>query len=261
MLPLEIAQVPPLAFRYSICTLVTNWDEYERMWTSFVAKGFTADKAEFLYIDNREKNQYEAFAGLNALLHKARGEYVVLCHQDIELLEDGIEKLDQRIAELNQMDAQWALLGNAGASRIQKMYLHISHRDRRFQSEGPFPARVHSLDENFIVLRKAAHLGFSADLGGFHFYGTDLCLQADFRGYHAYVVDFNVWHKGQGVMNPHYFEVKAKMLQKYRRALRTRWIQTPTTRLFLHRTAVATWFFNRKWVSYLLKQWYKLLPK
>ena len=46
---------------FSICTLVTRHAEYAAMLESFAARGFTADKAEFLYLDNSNAHHWDAF--------------------------------------------------------------------------------------------------------------------------------------------------------------------------------------------------------
>src|ERR1700722_9660723 len=74
--------------RFSICTLVTNGGEYAGMVESFVSHGFTPADCEFLYIDNSESNRFDAFGGYNVFLSEARGDFIVLCHQDIILLDD-----------------------------------------------------------------------------------------------------------------------------------------------------------------------------
>ena len=51
--------------RYSVCTLVNDADDYGAMVESFRAKGFREPDCEFLYVDNRTENRFDAFAGYN----------------------------------------------------------------------------------------------------------------------------------------------------------------------------------------------------
>jgi len=51
-------QAENYAFEFSICTLVTRKQEYNEMLQSFLAKGFSEDKCEFIYADNTEKKQF-----------------------------------------------------------------------------------------------------------------------------------------------------------------------------------------------------------
>jgi hypothetical protein len=120
-----------------------------------------------------------------------------LCHQDILLLEDGRTELEQRLNDLTAHDPEWALCGNAGGVSSTRLAIRISdpYGENQFS---PFPARVTALDENFIVIRRQANLALSHDLSGFHFYGADLCMIADFLGRSAYVIDFHLRHKSAG---------------------------------------------------------------
>ncbi len=71
------------------------------MLASFDNKGFHDPDCEFIYVNNSEENNYDAYSGYNLFLNIASGEFVILCHQDILLIDDGREKLDKIIAELD----------------------------------------------------------------------------------------------------------------------------------------------------------------
>lgn len=221
------------ALRYSICTLVTNPEEYASFKESFEAGGFTSDTCEYLYLDNSQGNRFEAFGGYNLFLQEAQGTYIILCHQDVELLVDGRARLDAVLAELTAKDAQWGLCGNAGAKTDGSLALRITDPNTGPISQGgPFPVRVISLDENFIVVRREANLALSHDLSGFHLYGTDLCLNADSLGLHAYVIDFHLLHKSGGNPDESFERLRLRMRDKYRRVLRPRWQHMTTYRSF-----------------------------
>jgi hypothetical protein len=214
---------------FSIGTLMTRPDEYKEMIQSFIHAGFDPDTCEFLYINNQAGNQVDAFAGLNLLLQAAQGKYVVLCHQDIRLDFDRREVLETRIAELNQIDPRWAVLGNAGMDDDGRFCANISHPPVHNPAgnlpaerllAGSLPSRCQSLDENFLVLKRDSGLRFSVDLTGFHFYGTDICQMARTLGYSAWVVNFHLLHKSHGKKDEHFvlaaknLEAKLKRLQQ-----------------------------------------------
>jgi len=100
--------------KYSVCTLVTKHDQYQEMLDSFRAGGFIPSNSEFIYVDNSQSNKYDGYSATNRFLLVARGEYIILCHQDIRLHADKVEVLDRKIEELNMLDPHWAALGNAG---------------------------------------------------------------------------------------------------------------------------------------------------
>lgn len=222
---------------FSICTLVNKPKLYDRMLRTFTAGGFTGSDVEYLYVDNSRGNAYDAYAGLNCLLSQARGEYVILCHQDVALIEDGRAELVARLAELDARDPLWAVAGNAGGlepadsfgNRAKgRVAIRITDITSTEHDLPGLPLRAISLDENFILVRNEARLAFSADLSGFHLYGTDICLQAEARGRTSYVIDFHLLHDGLGGMNG-FKECQAALEKKFLHYFRRRRIMTTCT--------------------------------
>lgn len=179
---------------FSVRSLVTDAGQHRRMAESFVAHGFGADRTEYLYADNRSGNAADGYGGLGRLIAAARGTFVICRHQDVEAVDDGAAPL----AELDRHDPARAVAANAGAARgvaPRRISDNIGGPDQRAD---PFPAAVEAVDENFIVLRRAALMAPSRDLAGFHLYGLDLRLQARLLGWSAYVIDFPLRHHGRG---------------------------------------------------------------
>lgn len=225
----EVSVLTESEIVYSFCSLVTDLAEYRAMVDAFRAKGFTSVDCEFLYVDNSETNRLDAFVAYNRFLQLARGRYIVLCHQDILPLQDGRERLDFLLDELSAKDANWALCGNAGGQTNGEYVVRITHGNAHNMTVGgPCPARVMSLDENFIVARRDANLALSHDLSGFHWYGSDLCIIADILGWHAYVIDFHIYHRSTGNMKEDYRAKATAFREKYAYAFRSRWQYVPT---------------------------------
>jgi hypothetical protein len=216
----------PETIRFTIATLVNDQAQYDAMRASFEAGGFDTSSCEYLFIDNRGTEQTCAFRGLNAMLDVARGHYIILCHQDVRLITDTSDTLWNRLAALEQVDPNWALAGNAGAVSPGKLAIRITDPHGADRRVGTLPARVMSLDENFIVVRRSARIGFSRDLSGFHFYGADICLNADIMGYSAYVIDFHIAHLSAGNKAQAFEDMEAQFRAKWSRALAPRWMQT-----------------------------------
>ena len=220
--------------RYSIGTLVTDHDMYHGMKESFAAKGFVEPDCEFLTIDNTSEQVADAYTGLNTLLNAASASIVILCHQDILLLEDDITALDRRLAELSELDPHWAVAGNAGGVAPGELTIRISDKHGDDQARGgSFPVRVMALDENLLIVRKDTRVGFSGNLTGFHMYGGDICLVADIMGYGSYVIDFHVRHLGAGTTGPSFARSIADFTSKWQHALRHRTFQTTCARVEL----------------------------
>jgi len=220
----EIDDVGPI---FSILTLVNRPDLYEALLESFKAHKFDAPRTEYIYIDNSESNRCDAYAGLGLLIAKARGRYLILCHQDVRCVDQGFDDLLARIKSLDKAEPHWALAGNAGRDREGRPLMCISDRSGANQREGDLPAEAVSLDENFIVLKRSAQLAPSVDLKGWHLYGADLCLQARMRGLKALVIDFHLLHEsGTLRIDQSYFDCLEALEAKYASLFRTRTIYT-----------------------------------
>jgi hypothetical protein len=226
--------------RFSICTLVTRPAEYTQMAESFLAKGFGPADCEYLCLDNSRSNRFDAFYGYNLFLSEARGDYVILCHQDILLDRDGRVELEARLTELSSLDPHWAICGNAGGVALGRRAVRISDPHGQDQRRGPFPIRATALDENFLLVRREANLALSRDLKGFHFYGADLCIIADVLGWTTWVIDFHLSHKSEGPVNADFYRMRKAVARKYRRAMRPRWIVTTVTDFFVSGSRTAS---------------------
>ncbi|WP_341632044.1 hypothetical protein [Sphingomonas agri] len=205
---------------------MTDHDEYAEMVRSFQAGGFHGDDCEYLYLDNSHGNAFDAFQGGNIFLREAAGEIIILCHQDVLLLNDDRRTLETRLAELQALSPDWALCGNGGGTPSGELVIRVSDPHGEDQSLGSFPTLATALDENFIVVRREANLALSHDLTGFHLYGADLCILADVLGWSAWVIDFHLRHKSAGQYSPAFFEAVTAVREKYRRAFRTRQVTT-----------------------------------
>ncbi len=212
--------------RYTIASIINDHAQLEAMHCSFRAGGFNFSDCEYMYIDNSKGEQICAYSGLNALLNEARGRHVILCHQDVRLLTDMRTDLDARLAELDEHDAAWALAGNAGGVGAGQLAVRITDPHGANQKVGTFPSHVMSLDENFIVVRREARIGFSNNLSGFHFYGADICLNAATAGWNAYVIDFHLAHLSAGKKDESFTASQDAFRTKWSNAFAPRWMQT-----------------------------------
>lgn len=217
---------------FSICTMVTNWEEYGEFVSSLVDHEFTEACCEFIVVDNSEVNSADAYCALNEFLQASSARYIMLCHHDIVLLEDDLNHLLKILHQLDSIDPNWALCGNAGYTDRGRPAFNLSHPLGIAISGEPYPSKVVSLDENFIIARREANLALSRDLGGFHHYGADLCIIADVLGWNAYVIDFKLHHKSVGTVDDRYRSSRLRILTKYRRAFRPRWLYVPVRQPF-----------------------------
>lgn len=231
--------------RYSFCSLVTNPGQYADMVGSFRTRGFDGPDVEFLYADNTGGNGHDGYAGLGTMIHKARGRYVILIHQDILAIDDRAQ-LDTVLGDLTARDPDWAVAGNAGATArgkvARRMTSYMGYDDRM----GDLPAKVETLDEDMLILRREANLAPSRDLEGFHLYGTDLVQQAVFRGWSAYVIDFHVEHLGLSEIDDAFITAIDAFRDKYRRATRPKLLSTAVTHVGFGREFLKSFRHRRR---------------
>ena len=257
MSPICINKEKEYRFTYSICTLVTRKEEYVEMVDSFIKAGFDEVRCEYLYIDNSVATNADAFKGLNRFLLEGQGKYIILCHQDILLHDKVFDDLAQQIKLIDSVDSNWAILANAGGINLKHVAMHLTQNSGNRLLENILPLKAITVDENFMVIKRSANLALSADLRGFHMYGTDICLIADILGYSSYIVDFNLTHKSDGNADASFYLLKKQLMHKYRRALRGRFISTTITRLYLSGSKSNFYLFNTPVIMFLVRQYYK----
>ncbi len=246
-------------YLFSVCTLVSRPDEYREMLDSFQKAGFGEDRCEYLYIDNSEgTNALEAYQGINRFLRAAKGKYLILCHQDILLDYDRADDLIKKIHEVDAADPNWAVLGNAGGVNLKYLSLYVVQSSGPMLYETNFPLKTMTLDENFLVVRAAANLCLSNDLSGFHLYGTDICLMADILGYNAYVIEFKLLHKSLGNVDRSFFDLESRLIAKYSRALRPRFIRTPFARFYIAGGKLRTFAGNNAIMLFFARKYYQI---
>lgn len=254
----KISTSPISEFKYSVCTLVSRQSEYSGMMASFIKAGFTENDCEYLYVDNSDSNEFEAFAGINKFLREARGEFVIICHQDILINIDDRLKLEQQIKLVTEMDSNWAVLGNAGVNDMYNISMVVTHHDGQSIQKGTLPSRVQSLDENFLLIKASANLAVAGDLSGFHLYGIDLCLVAECLGYRAYAIDFHLTHNGRGVLDESFHRLSKNLSAKYSVFFRARYIRSTMTSFYLSSNHLINQIMSIGLIRSFARQYYKI---
>ena len=235
-------------FSFSICTMVTDMGEYTQMKNSFTENGFA--ECEYLVLENVGSNNFDAYSGIRRLLQEASGKYIIIVHQDVRC-KDSMAHLELKLEELQKTDSLWARCGNAGANGYKNFIYNIENKGKIIRCKN-LPARVSSLDENLLIVKNDSHLTVSADIKGFHFYGTDLCIIADFLGYHCYVIDFLVEHLSGGNIE-NMLQYQPEFIKQYGHKLRHRFIQTTCTKFELSHSRSRNKFLNSPFVFFWVK--------
>jgi hypothetical protein len=201
---------------FHVCTIANKLDMYANMKASFIEAGFTENKCRYSLFDNSQGNIYEPYSTFKIIQSNTSEPYIVFCHQDILINQGhGFEQLIKVIKELDKKDPRWAVLGNAGVNNDYEFVVKIADPNNFKPWTGEFPQRVHSLDENFLVIKSSANFTSSDKLSGFHLYGADLCLNAIINEYSCYVIDFYITHLSGGNRDRNFWSLKAKFQEKW----------------------------------------------
>lgn len=240
---------------YSICTLVTDWVEYDLMKDSFAKAGFDDQNSEFLVADNTAGNIFDAYEALNRFLNEAKGTYIILVHQDVRCI-DNKQSLQKILQRLSKDDDRWAVCGNAGANGYHKEFAWIQNGGRDIKTITT-PTRVNSLDENFLVINNRFRFGLSYNIGGFHFYATDLCQHAIFSGLHCYVIPFMVNHLSLGNLEA-LEEATEGFVSAYGEKFESRFVQTTCTKFYLSGSRSGNRFYNSPFIFFWVKAWQRI---
>lgn len=224
-------------------TLVTRFEEYNEMVDSAKKLGFDREDVKFYYFDNKNSNAFDGYSGLNHALKICKSEYMIFCHQDILFHYDDYGKLFDCINELENIDGNWAVAGNAGKNEKGEYFINITDPNGE-QKIGNLPASVMSLDENFMIINMKHNIGCSQLLAGFHLYATDLCQNAINLGLNCYVIDFHLYHKSSGSLDKNFYVSIENYISMVKKRKTTQIIYTACTKFFVSNNIMLNKIFN-----------------
>jgi len=170
-------------------------------------------RIEILCIDNCT-NRWSVPQALNLGLDRAQAPVIVFCHQDVWMPEGWLDRSLSQMALIERTDPRWGVAGVMGVGFDGAFAGHVKdpHTNRPF---GRLPRKVQSLDEVCLMIRRTSGLRFDENLGGYHFYGADLCLQARMKGMECYAVDAPVGHLSGGRCDESFCEMARRFCAKW----------------------------------------------
>jgi len=170
---------------------------------------------ELIALDNTKGRFTSAAAALNLGATRAKGKYIIFVHQDVTFPPTWLSSILDQIAIVDKVNAQWGVLGLMGVTAKGSWAGHIIDRYGHLHLP-PLPCEVQSLDEVCLVVRKDSSLFFDEQLGGFHFYAADLCLQAATRHLPNFAIDACVHHLGRGTRDAAFWNAADALCNKWR---------------------------------------------
>jgi hypothetical protein len=228
------------AYGFDVYTFVTDEAHYEAMRASFAASGMEPPLARFV----RLTADGDPFRAIGRLFATSAQRCAILCHQDVRLGEGaGAKELLAALAQLDALDPGWAVAGTAGVTNDLRLVRRLTD-PYGASTPGVLPARVVSLDENFLVFNPRRAPRCSIGLSGFHFYGTDVCLNAAAKGGAAYVIDFPLTHLSAGRFDDGYRETRDRLRDVWNGRFVFRYVGTTTELVFLSRSQLLQRLFG-----------------
>lgn len=255
-----------------VFTFVTDESLYAEMVDSFERAGFTSDRACFEQLRNDPVSGVpEPYSTLSHLVARRKEPFFILCHQDVRADRgDSFDTLVWALKELDRLEPRWAAAGNAGGTSSLRLIRHVSDPHGTDTAEKS-PIEVETLDENFLVVRTGTGARCSPGLSGFHFYGTDFCLNAKAVGRTSHVIDFRLSHLSGGTKSLAYEQSREALVRHWSRGDWARYVRSTTEVLFfsrsglLRRTAgsevVRRVFKNRRSLGWLAGLLFRARPR
>jgi hypothetical protein len=143
----------------------------------------------------------------NDAIDRSMNDLMVFAHQDILFATSWMADLQRALQSLEVTDPNWGVLGCYGETRDddERGYI-LSGAQGTIGKAFTQPAQVQTLDEIVLILRKSSGLRFDERLPNFHFYGTDICMEAAKNGRKAYAIPaFCIHNAAETVMLPKEF--------------------------------------------------------
>ncbi len=170
---------------------------------------------ELISMDNTQGRFTSAADALNCGADKAKDEYIMFIHQDVSFSSDWLSGVLDQISHVEKTSKQWGVMGLMGVRAKGGFSGHIIDLHGHLYNP-PLPCEVASLDEVCLIIRKDSGLRFDESLGGFHLYGTDLCLQANVKGLTNFAIDACLHHHGQGNKDLAFWNTAERLCAKWR---------------------------------------------
>ena len=197
----DLLALPPPANlpSLSVVVVVNDWAEFDQHMSRSPLR--TGQRHEWILFDNTENRLSGDLCNLYCRgLEQARGDLVIFAHQDVFFPPGWEQDFANAVDELARTDPDWGVIGSVGIAAMATIMSDsclVGHwcDPRGYRFNGPLPAPVQSLDEQWLCIRRNSGVTFDENLPGLHCYGVDICMQARARGLQCYAIDSFVWHK------------------------------------------------------------------
>lgn len=185
-------------------------------------------KCELILIDNTKERFESAAKALNYGARKAKGDYIMFIHQDVDLCSNTwLEEVEKVLTKL----PNFGIVGVAGVKDVKGVITNIKHGKPprlagRIQIKKPI--KVQTIDECLVIIPKSVFDIFQFDektCDNWHLYAVDYCLSVKQQfGLSVYVIPMYLYHLSSGAITPGYNQTLKKVLKKHKDSFK--WIYT-----------------------------------
>lgn len=160
------------------------------------------DNTSNLYFDNLSR-------AMSHGVKKTRHDLIAVVHEDVHLVRGWQTRFEQTLAELEEHDDKWGVIGSVGWSMDGTAHGHWSdpygYCNTLDKTGAPY-REVERLDEQILIFHRSRLPGFDSNLPGIHHIGRDLSFGVRKHALKTYALDAPTIHKykdknGRSVLN------------------------------------------------------------
>ncbi len=180
----------------------------------------------------------------------SKADIQIYVHHDVYLPETFENDLMNGIAEIDNIDPNWGVIGVAGVVCIDDTtkvsYGYLSDRGTTWGNKKGLPHEVDTLDE--LILITKGDFKFDEKILSQHFFGADICLQAKRQGKKNYVIEAFLEHNSGLIkyskLPKEFYRERKYIANKYKDLL-----PTATTCTIIPREERSRIFYSIPWNS------------
>jgi hypothetical protein len=243
----------------SIVTLTHNINQYNDF-IEDISKQRTKFTYEIVCICNYNMEFSSCTEALNLGRELSDSDVVIMCHQDLRVNDIWIQGILKHVKYFESKKIPWGVLGMAGCFKTGRpntpdsdgciLYLSDKLADGRTYAQayrGLIGNRkeVQTVDELCLIVPKNAPFKFDEKLlDHFHWYGTDICLDALSKGYRNFAIDAECIHLSDGRSN-----LSGGHAEKFIEDARKIWFKW-SSKFHYFRSTTATFMYNEKTIIF-----------
>lgn len=171
--------------------------------------------------DNKKLIVKKGYTNVSKAYNDAKviADIVVYVHHDVFLPDDFESNLIKSLDVMEGIDPNWGVLGVAGVNATKDgkdFFGCLKDREIEYKSDD-LPVAVQTLDE--LILITHGDFKFDEKIPSNHFYGADICLQANKQGRKNYVINCFLIHNSslrQGERPADFILAKKYFANKYK---------------------------------------------